>query len=445
MIALTFLLGLALGQVSSALVVDPSTEYQTWEGFGTSLAWWANIVGGYEEPLRSELIKKTIGYLKLNILRYNIGGGEAPDLKFMEPRARVPGFLSADGSYDWSADANQRWVLSEGIKLGANKFEAFSNSPPYFMTNSGSVTGAPGGASNLNPAYLGPFSNYLVDVTKHFRDSWGVKFESLDPMNEPCAGWWTHGNRQEGCHVKPGEEQSNLIISVGQALANARLKTRVSASDESYNSWAVSSWDALSGEAKQYVFQINTHCYWGKSQKELNERAVRDGKRLWMSEYGDGDASGMQTAHQIVTDLRDMKPTAWVYWQVIDNGGGWGCIDLDLNQKSQTYTVNRKYYAFAQFSRYIQPGAKFIAIDDPNSVCVVRGSKVVIVTVSDSDRNMTCDLSRFRSLCHDVSVTQTSPEGNLKRLTKIPIIDKTFSANVPAKSVTTFEISGCTY
>lgn len=425
--------------------VDPAVQYQTWEGFGTSLCWWANIVGDYPEPLRSNLVKKAIGDLGLTVLRYNIGGGEAPGLNYMELRARVPGYLSADGTYDWTADAAQRWVLQRGRELGANKFEAFSNSPPYFMTVSGSVTGAQDGGDNLAPAHLNDFANYLVTVTKHFHDKWNVNFETLESMNEPCAPWWTYGNRQEGCHVSPGSNQSALVVATGTALASAKLKTRVSACDESYNSWAVSSWDALTTDAKPYIMRLNTHCYSGSSQHWVNNCAVRDTKRVWMSEYGDGDASGMQMAHQIVNDLRQMMPTAWVYWQSIDAGGGWGCIDMDLNNRAQTFTVNRKYYAMSQFSRFIRPGAKFISVGDPNSICALHGNQLIIATVSDSAQTATYDLSRFSTVGARVAVTQTSPAANFALQPPIAIAHKAFTVNLPASSVTTFVINGCTY
>lgn len=81
--------------------------------------------------------------LGFNIARYNIGGGA--DLKFdtnMRPFADLPGFkASADVDYDWSADKRQRQVLLGAKARGANLFEAFSNSPPPWMTQSGSVTG----------------------------------------------------------------------------------------------------------------------------------------------------------------------------------------------------------------------------------------------------------------------------------------------------------------
>src|SRR5262249_20289351 len=36
--------------------VDPSVRHQTFEGWGTSLAWWANHVGGWGETGRDALV-----------------------------------------------------------------------------------------------------------------------------------------------------------------------------------------------------------------------------------------------------------------------------------------------------------------------------------------------------------------------------------------------------
>ena len=79
----------------------------------------------------------------MNIVRYNIGGGA--DLTFdtnLRPFGDIPGFKSGpDAPYDWSADKRQRDVLFAARERGANIFEAFNNSPPCWMTLSGSVTG----------------------------------------------------------------------------------------------------------------------------------------------------------------------------------------------------------------------------------------------------------------------------------------------------------------
>ena len=40
----------------TCLSVDLTRKQQAFEGFGTSLCWWANVVGGFPEPLRSQLV-----------------------------------------------------------------------------------------------------------------------------------------------------------------------------------------------------------------------------------------------------------------------------------------------------------------------------------------------------------------------------------------------------
>lgn len=107
---------------------------------------WANFVGGLPKDDFDYVVdllfnpKKGLG---MNIVRYNIGGGA--DLTFdtnLRPFGDIPGFKSGpDAPYDWSADKRQRDVLFAARERGANIFEAFNNSPPCWMTLSGSVTG----------------------------------------------------------------------------------------------------------------------------------------------------------------------------------------------------------------------------------------------------------------------------------------------------------------
>jgi hypothetical protein len=131
---------------------DPSYEQPEFEGWGTSLVWFANITGGYPDEIRDRLADLLFGDdgLRLNIARYNIGGGNAPDVRkdYMKVGATMPGFWRApDGTtredvdwwdpddpehWDWNADANQRWWI-ERIKDKVDHWEAFSNSPPWFQ------------------------------------------------------------------------------------------------------------------------------------------------------------------------------------------------------------------------------------------------------------------------------------------------------------------------
>lgn len=428
--------------IPQSITVDPNTRYQKWDGWGTSLCWWAHVVGTYPPDIREEIVQKFYGYLKMNIARYNIAGGENPAHHHMEYRAQLPGFLSKDGEWDWNADRGQRWVLQRAKELGANRFESFSNSPPYWMTESQCAAGGQDGKDNLPAANVDAFANYLVTVNEHFRKEWGITFETLEPLNEPHSDWWPSGGRQEGCRVTMGPAQSVIIEAVAKQLKQAKSPTKIAASDESWIDTAVKSWDALSPTAKDLVWRINTHHYGGTQQLALAKRAAEAKKRLWMSEEGDHDPSGLTMAERIIKDVRDMKASAWIYWQVIDTiGSNWGLIDMDLNHRGEKYVTHKKFYVMGNFSRFVRPGSTIVEVGDDHTIAAIKGRELTLVTVNKGpSREATFDLSRFSAIPRTAKAFRTSASDELKELGQITIQDKMLTATLGENSVTTFVV-----
>ncbi|MFC5449981.1 RICIN domain-containing protein [Paenibacillus aestuarii] len=438
----------------NSTIVDPSVQFQTVEGWGTSLAWWGYVVGGYAN--KTDYADKIFGSsgLNLNIARYNIGGGENPNYlppnqTYLMYRARIPGFLSSNGTYDWTADANQRWMLQAAKARGADQFEAFSNSPPYWMTNSGSVSGAADGSDNLNSNYYDAFADYLTTVVKQFKDTEGITFRTLNPLNEPIAGWWKLGNRQEGAHFDRSS-QNTILSKVAASLSSKGLGTKLSGSDENTIDDALTSFNSLSSATKNSVYQINTHSYGGSQRVQLANAAQSNSKKLWMSEYGDGDATGLTMSSTILKDMKQMHASGWVYWQAVDDADGWGFLKNSLNSSGDTsYTINQKYYIMGNYSKFIRPGYKIIAINDDNSLVAYdpASSNVVIVTTnsSASDKTVSYDLSKFSAITGNATPYRTSSTEQLAQLPSISLNNKTFSATAKAGSVTTYVIDGASY
>ena len=433
-------------------VIDLNTRYQTFEGWGTSLAWWANVVGGYPEPIRSEYIDKFFDPsegLGLNIVRYNIGGGENPSFlppnrTFLEFRARVPGFAATSGNYDWTQDANQRYVLAEAIKKGVTIEEAFSNSPPYWMTISGSVSGGVNASDNLRPDAYPGFADYLTAVVQHFHDAWGVTFRTVTALNEPASGYWHFGNRQEGCGFS-AINQNEMIKQLGASLTKKGMTyTSVSGPEETNIDTSVSSLATYDSTARAYLSQVNTHTYGGSQRSALQAATNAMGKRLWMSEVGDGDATGLRMARGIIADLREMRANAWVYWQAVDNGSGWGLFANPLNgTSSYSYTVNRKYYSLAQFSKFIRPGYQFVAVSEKNSVAAYDGnSNLVMVTLSQGSegQNITYQVDNLPAGSWQITPYRTSATDNLTQLLSFPLTGNRFGFLIEPSSITTFVI-----
>ena len=439
--------------------VDPAIQFQTWEGWGTSLAWWAKVVGGYPEAARRDYIDKAFDPVKglgLNIVRYNIGGGEnpkylAPNPQFLGFRDAVPGFEPAPGVWDWAADANQRWVLQEAIKKGVNQIEAFSNSPPWWMTVSGSVTGGEGGKDNLRPDQDAAFAEYLAEVVKHFHDAWGVTFRDLEPLNEPSGGWHFGGNNsnQEGCHMD--RPHQNLVVGATiAALARRGLRTAATASDEPTIGDGDKTFPFYDAAALRGLSKINVHSYGGGDRTQLSNFALSHGKDLWLSEDGDGEPSGLSMARNITDDLNGLHPSAWITWQVVDSSVGWGFLrNPQLDETTTAYTVNKKFFVMAQYSRFLRPGYQIIALDDPDSVAAwdAKAGRVVIITRNgdDTDRRITFDLSRFTKMGARAAVYRTSPTEDLAVLPPALVTGGRFTATAAAKSVTTFVFTGAAY
>jgi O-glycosyl hydrolase len=364
---------------------------------------------------------------------------------------QMPGFEPSSGTWDWTADANQRGVLQRIVQNGTGIIlEAFSNSPPYWMTKSSCASGNTDGSNNLDDNSYDAFADYLTEVVKHYRDSWGITFRTVEPLNEPNASWWKANGGQEGCHFSPSNQQT-IIQAVGAALtAKGLTDTTVSASDENSIDDGYNNMKGFSTATMAAMSQMNVHTYSGSDRSQLRALATSKGKRLWQSESGplnqtlnDDTDAAVFMAGRIITDLRDLQANAWVDWQVGDPSDTWGSVTL--NDSKQTFSPLKRFYMHAGFSRYIRPGATFVDIDDTDMVAAVSpdGTTLAIVVRNGStsaSASYTFDLTALASVGASVQALRTSKTENLVSLTALPVTSWSFVATVPAYSITTFVV-----
>ncbi|WP_254076246.1 glycoside hydrolase [Streptomyces sp. P3] len=478
--------------------IDPSYRQQEFEGWGTSLVWFANATGRYPDPIRRRLVDMLFGAdgLGLTIARYNIGGGNAPDVRtdYMKPGATMEGFWKAPdgttrqdvdwwdpndpGHWNWDADAGQRWWVDQ-IKSKVSRWEAFSNSPPWFQTVSGYVSGGfDASADQIRADRVDDFAAYLTKVTERLEQEHGIEFDTIDPLNEPNTPYWgtqigadgrPTGGRQEGAHAGP-ELQQKVILALDKALRGARTDARISAMDETNPTLFTQNWNAYGAPARAAVGQLNVHTYGTGMRTSARDIAKGADKKLWMSEvegtWGTGtDFTGMEPglgmATRMVEDMRELEPSAWVFWQPIEDaipqaaaGKNWGSIHVPFNCTAedtlQTCPIrtNSKFHTIRNFTHYIRPGDHFVKADDPSSVAAVqrsgRTATVVHVNGGASARSVTLDLARFGTIARGALVTPvvTSADGALVRGAPVRVRDRSATLVVPPKSVTTFLVDG---
>ena len=289
---------------SRFLVIDPQQTSPfndgIWEGWGTSLCWWANRLG-YSQELTDQSAKLFFSDqgLDLNIVRYNIGGGDNPKHNHItRTDSMMEGFLVKKGKnqyeYNWDLDKNQRNVLSKIASISKPfHFEAFANSAPYFMTKSGCTSGAVIGLfDNLKSKSYDDFAEYLATVAEHFKIHEGIEFQSISAMNEPTnIYWWAKSYKQEGCHFGFGKSQSKMTVALKKALDRHNLsQIIITGTDETSVRSQTKAIKKLSKEALSYIKRIDTHTYMGDihDKQELSKAVQKTGKGLWMSEVDGG-------------------------------------------------------------------------------------------------------------------------------------------------------------
>src|SRR2546430_10565088 len=90
----------------TTVAVDPGADFGSWQGWGTSLAWWANVFGDRDDFADLWFTTKTVTYqgvalpgLGLNIARYNLGacGFNAVQGQRMVASANIPRFKQIEG------------------------------------------------------------------------------------------------------------------------------------------------------------------------------------------------------------------------------------------------------------------------------------------------------------------------------------------------------------
>jgi O-glycosyl hydrolase len=450
-------------QSATQINIDPSQTYQKIEGWGSSLCWWAAQVGNWEDAKVDSIVDLITSpdKLNMNIFRYNIGGGDDQShlgghmVKGKGKRAEMEGFKnSVDAPYNWEADKGQRILM---LKIKARRpdavFEAFSNSPPFWMTYSGCAGGnVDPMQDNLKPEFYEAFCDYLIDVCKHYKEQYKLEFKTLEPFNEATSNYWYNLGSQEGCHFTP-ETQMKIIRILAPKLVSSGLKTVLSASDETNVASCIKILKAYqsSGDILDKVGQINTHTYSGNNTErvEAYQLAQSIGKPFWQSETGPSGKSktsfesNLGLAQKLFDDMRYMKPQAWLDWQLMEETNEVWCL-MRCNFNSQEYKIVKNFYLRMQITRFFKQGYSIVETNNDEVLAAINPDKtelvVAVINKSDQIKPINLNLKAFKKSGKKVIGYRTSLTDNCTAISGAEVKNQSLSYHSPGLSLTTFII-----
>jgi len=453
------------------VAIDPGIKNQVMEGWGVSLCWWANVEGGRctDAQLKQfcDYLTDPVNGLNMNIFRYNIGGGDDPTHSHIPVSAAVPGFKDSQASaYNWTRDANQRRVALQLIAsriatAGVNDIQwvAFSNSPPYWMTNSGCVGGSLSSnawSTNLKSTMYTEFADYLTEVVRYYHDNYGITFQYLEAFNEPDGWWWNaFSPKQEGCYF----DRNDQVTLIRQLYTKLQAKNmlsycQITSNDENSMGNYITTLNTYknAGDILPKIPLLAVHSYRGNQANRISiaNSAKTYNKKLWQSETGgpdDGDSNTsykhtvMTLSDRLVNDFRDLKCTAWCDWQAGSaiggtNGGIWSLID-GMNRGAH-------FYIRSQYSRYLKAGYTLIYNDDSNILTAVSpDEKELVIVVSNQPafaKKYLFDLSKFSNIGKGkMIISRADPALQFYAYSKAQTITgNSFTYDAVSESVATF-------
>ena len=485
----------------TSVTVDPSVQYQTFEGFGTSMAWWGNMIGNLDGPGQNDLNRKLrdeildlvfspVNGLGYTICKYYIGACENPNCphgKHMLLSREMEGYTDPTTRlYDWTRDAAQRYCIQYAKNnYNITRFEANLLSAPYYMTNSGCVSGAiTAETCNLKDDCYDDFADYLTEVVKFFKDVVGIEFATISPFGEPEEkNFWKAGGSQEGCYYTT-EQQIRFVKSLHKSLTRKGLSTTISVMDAFHiNAFNTQIKDYMSAGVFDLLGALGSHAYYGSFSNRTQFRDIGESfdKYTAMTESChtglrkvcdyQNMVSPLRMAFQITTDLRDMGVKHWLDWEPINDrnfnersSSTWGGIHVYYKDevlvpdhiqfpnrvmKKGEYTVSKQFYAKANYTRFITQGYKIIDANDPYTLTALNPETgnltVVVYNSTESAKDYIFDLTKFTTLNVTVERHRTTYTQDLEKLVNLSVSNGSFSDNIPAESITTYVIHGAKY
>ena len=366
---------------TQSIGVNKFMEHQTFEGFGTSSAWWSQTIAD-EETAReiARLLYDDKTGLGLDIYRYNIGGGEKenPHTRIGDPNRRTESFYvlneeTGEYEYDFTRDENARRMLDMAVEYGAKEVILFCNSPHFSMTASGHASGGlTEYASNLPKENYAAFVDYVLTIADWFV-SQGYPVTAISPINEPMWKWGGDWVGQEGCHYTADETVAVLeLFALEMQKRNSPYKLsgpengQLSPEYYEYIDKFFAS-EILNGFCDTY----SGHSYWIDNNYQVktdvgNKFATQyPDKKLEMSEWCELPLkidsttidSGLYMANIIAQDLNLMNAVSWQSWTAVNGDGLMEIINGEL-------VIYSRYYAYKQFANFIKPGMTRIDVLD---------------------------------------------------------------------------------
>jgi glucosylceramidase len=428
------------------VLVDPAARFQSLSaGFGLAMTDTSAYLlrTSLSARLRNEVMRRLFSRrsgIGLSFLRVPIGGSDyivgAPytydDLPAGRSDPTLAHFsLAHDRPYILPM-IRTALALNPSISVMANPW-----TPPAWMKTDDTLITRTGPLGTLLPQYYETFADYLVKFLAGYRAA-GVRIGYLGVQNEPLTPLLLVAGIPES-YLGPQEEGLLIRDHVAPALKRARLSPAILAYDDGFQR-SEAYVPVVMGLAGADVGGLAYHCYLSDATSMSIEHARYPLQPAFETECS-SKLSNIEPAQMAIRSLRNWAQGVQL-WNVALNQQlgpkiGSGCAGIPgtgpnagkdciapviVNTVTHRYSLTSDYWALAQFSKFIQLGARRIDSTTPSTCfdmptppppCGLEdvafrnpdGSQVLVATSNDG-RSHTLTVTE-----HGQSFSYTVPDG----------------------------------
>jgi glucuronoarabinoxylan endo-1,4-beta-xylanase len=365
---------------ATATTINMVGEKQVIRGFGAATVWQGQLTTNENDALWS-----TLG---LSICRVRI-----------------------DPSGAWDEEiANAKAAQARGAIVFASPWSP----PPQLKSNNNVVGGY------LLPQNYSAYRDWLNSFASQIPGIYAVSVQNEPNINvtyESCN--WTE------------PQLFDFIANYGGSFT-AKLMM-----PETFNYLPSYSDSILSNTTAAANTDIYAYHWYGANRYSLNTQAYNLGKEIWMTEYFNDDqtiAGAIGTAVDIHKQLTINMANAYCWWWVREPS-------CNLIGPDASY-INPRAYVMGQFAKFVRPGSiRVDATGAPNNVYVTaykNAGKLVIVVVNAGSKKVVESFNITNGSVVSLASYSTSSNTSMTAGPSYTIVNGSFSATFPPKSITTF-------
>ncbi len=402
------------------IVINPSTTFQTMDGFGAADVWASNPLNTAQVTLFFD----PVNGIGLSLL--HIG---------MDP----------DGQPMYSSAVADAQAASEfGVKVWASAW-----SPPANTKGNSNVNCTDSNTTHLLTSGYDSWASALAGFPATFKNLSGVQLYAISVQSEPdsCS------NSHASC-LYSAAEMVNFIGVLGPKLAALSPPVKLLAAESAQwsNLWSGSNYgNAILNDsaASAAVAIVATH---DRSASGLTRPSppATNTHPIWQTEAYDESGTtspdighGISIAQSIWAAVTSGGASAWHYWWLVTLGND---AEGLLLQNGDTSNPPKRLYTVGNFSKFVRPGYLRIGVSDsvPSGVQMAAffnpaDSTVVIVAINSNTSAQSVSLSISGTTApSQVTPWVTSASDNLASQTAIPLSGARFSTTLAAQTVTSF-------